>query len=116
MSTLEYDPVTLPSIVVTRQSGRPKMKRYRPRSKFPDPNDSKIICKKCTERGHNSLTCERRKAFLALQEKMKKRQETQLAASVYTNTETTVETNPPVDSVNTDLIKAMDPGYNKNIL
>ena len=35
------------------------MLRYRNRSKYANPADSKIKCKKCGKRGHNSAGCGR---------------------------------------------------------
>ena len=35
------------------------MLRYRNRSKYENPADSKIKCKKCGKRGHNSAGCGR---------------------------------------------------------
>ena len=59
-----------------RQSGRPpKNKRFRPRSKYSDPKESKVICKKCGKNGNNRKTCEIRKYLEALQEQLKKKQE-----------------------------------------
>lgn len=40
-----------------RQAGRPKEKRLRKRSKFPDPSNSPIVCSRCGGRGHNIRGC-----------------------------------------------------------
>lgn len=60
LSTLRHDGVTsVAQIAPKRQPGRPKMLRYRNRSKYANPADSKIKCKKCGIRGHNSAGCGR---------------------------------------------------------
>ena len=72
ISTLEYDRGVLPPFDVEqikRQSGRPRVKRFRPRPTCNRPEDSKIVCKKCGDRGHNSRTCELRKALENAREK-----------------------------------------------
>jgi hypothetical protein len=64
ISTLENDPNVLPPTLddtQKRQPGRPVKKRFQPRSKFPNPKDSTITCKKCNQPGQNSKTCEIRK-------------------------------------------------------
>ena len=48
-----------------RQSGRPKVKRTRFRSKFDKPEDSNITCQICTENGHNARTCPNKQAIEA---------------------------------------------------
>ena len=54
---IPFDGITLPNLV-TKQAGRPKVKRFRRRSKFIDPkNTSSIICSLCHQRGHNRHTC-----------------------------------------------------------
>ena len=60
LSTLRHDEVTsVAKNTPKRQPGRPKMLRYRERSKYENPADSKIKCQKCGRRGHNRAGCHR---------------------------------------------------------
>jgi hypothetical protein len=143
ISTLEHDETAQPPLSperVKRQTGRPRMKRFRNRSKYPDPKDSKVICKKCTKPGHNSRTCDIRKIMEAIQEELKKKAE-MASATVVTNkidveaddgTGNKNVSDPIVNevaaslvngnnisisnSVSVECIKALDPGYKTNIM
>ena len=59
METIGADGSTLPPKVSTkRQSGRPKTKRFRKRSRWAyEPERSNIVCSGCKRRGHNIRTC-----------------------------------------------------------
>ena len=121
ISTLDSEPTALPPFVeekVKRQTGRPQKKRFRPRSKYPDPEDSKIVCKKCGDRGHNSKTCEIRKAIEAMKEELKKKLQSE-------NGKQDSEGSPSAEiiasinllrSIQPDVLKALDPGFATNIL
>ena len=51
--TINYDKATKPLIVRGRQVGHPPEKRVRHRSERIRPEDYKIKCGKCGEKGHN---------------------------------------------------------------
>ena len=74
INTLEQESV-LPPLSENdskRQSGRPTKRRFRIRSKYPKPENSKVICKKCDDcPGQNRLTCDIRKTIEALQEEQR---------------------------------------------
>ena len=59
METIGADGSTLPPKLSTkRQSGRPKTKRFRKRSRWAyEPERSNIVCSDCKQRGHNIRTC-----------------------------------------------------------
>ena len=111
ISTLEYDTGIKAPILkeeTIRQSGRPqKNRRFRPRSKYSNPEDSKVICKKCGEHGHNRKTCEIRKYLEALQEELKKKQElersTVATITNSTNTEINNSTNTEINMMTTTI-------------
>jgi hypothetical protein len=57
LETIEYDGVTREPSLPKRQSGRPKTKRIRRRSKFVELEESPITCSICGKRGHNRRSC-----------------------------------------------------------
>ncbi|KAI2512166.1 MULE transposase domain [Fragilaria crotonensis] len=57
LETTVYDGETKEPNVPKRQSGRPKTKRIRKRSKFIESEDSPVKCSICGRRGHNRRTC-----------------------------------------------------------
>jgi hypothetical protein len=59
MEAIGADGSTLPPKLSTkRQSGRPKIKRFRKRSRWAhEPERSNIVCSGCKKRGHNIRTC-----------------------------------------------------------
>ena len=56
---IRYDNESKPPPVRTA-AGRPKMTRYRNRTKFIDSSESPIVCSKCGDRGHNRRTCKKK--------------------------------------------------------
>jgi len=60
LAELRYDGETKPP-PVKKTSGRPKVNRYRQRSKYIDPSESTVKCSTCGEKGHNRRTCGRQK-------------------------------------------------------
>lgn len=59
LDNIRYDGKSKPP-PITVSTGRPKMKRYRKRSRYVDSADSPILCRKCGERGHNIRTCSKK--------------------------------------------------------
>jgi hypothetical protein len=58
MATIARDGKTLPPKQLKRQSGRPRKKRLRKRSRWAhEPEKSNVICSRCYQRGHNIRTC-----------------------------------------------------------
>ena len=58
MATIARDGKTLPPRQGKRQSGRPRKKRLRKRSRWAhEPEKSNVVCSRCLQRGHNIRTC-----------------------------------------------------------
>jgi hypothetical protein len=67
MDRICHDRTTLPPGMSSKRStGRPKKKRIRKRSRHAyDPQNSKIVCRRCRTPGHNTRTCLEREALAA---------------------------------------------------
>ena len=59
VDAISCDGITKPPVTTQRQTGRPKVKRFRRRSKLVEPSQSRISCSYCGDkRGqHNVRTC-----------------------------------------------------------
>ena len=69
VDNINCDKASKPPIVRGRQAGRPPEKRIRHRSECIRPEDSKIKCGQCGQKGHNKRTCKNKEVNLSLWKK-----------------------------------------------
>jgi hypothetical protein len=66
VDNINYDKASKPPIVRGGQAGRPPEKRIPHRNECIRPEDSKIKCGQCGQKGHNKRTCKNQEVNLSL--------------------------------------------------